>query len=116
MIYFCSQQNRRALVLQHPALNGIDYLEVCDDDGDGGCGKRLLITLLKDARPVALAPAQVRITGGSPAAQVAARSPAPANATAPRPGIVHIPNVHAIGAGRLELRVGLRNRGLSRRR
>ncbi len=47
MIYFCSQKNRRALVLQHPTLNGIDYLEV--PRGDGDCGKQLLITLLKDA-------------------------------------------------------------------
>ena len=28
MIYFCSQSNRRELVLQSPTLNGIDYLEV----------------------------------------------------------------------------------------
>ena len=49
MIYFCSQKNRRALVLQHPTLNGIDYLEVAARSG-GGCGKQLLITMLKDAR------------------------------------------------------------------
>ena len=28
MIYFCSDKNRRALVLATPALNGIDFLEV----------------------------------------------------------------------------------------
>jgi len=83
MIYFCSQQNRRALVLQHPTLNGVDYLEVCDDDGDCGCGTRLLITLLKDARHVALTPAQVRITGGSSTAQVTAVAVAPGTNAAP---------------------------------
>ena len=37
MIYFCSQKNRRALVLQSTTLNGIDYLEV--SKGQDGCGK-----------------------------------------------------------------------------
>jgi len=63
MIYFCSQQKRRALVLQHPTLNGIDYLEVCDAVM-GGCGKKLLLTLLKDAPEAGLTAAQVRIAGG----------------------------------------------------
>ena len=62
MIYFCSQKNRRALVLQHPTLNGIDYLEVSRTSG--GCGKRLFITMLKDARGLTLTPSQVSITGG----------------------------------------------------
>ena len=35
MIYFCTQKNRRDLVLQTAALNGIDYLEVL---GEPGCG------------------------------------------------------------------------------
>ena len=70
MIYFCTQQKRRALVLQHAALNGIDYLEVCDSGPDCGCGKELLLTLLKDARGVTLAPAQVKITVQGDGAQV----------------------------------------------
>ena len=44
MIYFCSQSNRRELVLQSP-LNGIDYLEVL---GDPGCGTQLAVTFLKE--------------------------------------------------------------------
>src|SRR5215470_14698071 len=63
MIYFCSQKNRRALVLQSPDLNGIDYLEVA---GDSVCGNRLSVTFLKDARALALTPDNLAITGGEP--------------------------------------------------
>ena len=63
MIYFCSQKNRRALVLQSPSLNGIDYLEVI---GPTGCGQQLAVTLLKDARSVTLTPDNIIITGGAP--------------------------------------------------
>jgi hypothetical protein len=70
VIYFCSQQKRRARVLQHPTLNGIDYLEVCDSGEDCGCGKRLLLTFLKDARQISLDASQIRITGGAADAQV----------------------------------------------
>ena len=82
MIYFCSQKNRRALVLQHPALNGIDYLEVSDAGSE--CGKQLLITLLKDGRNLNLGPAQVKITGGSPTSQVKVLSVSPGTNAAPR--------------------------------
>ncbi len=54
MIYFCSQQNRRALVLASHTLNGIDYLEVV---GSSPCGKQLALTLLKDARSLTSAKA-----------------------------------------------------------
>lgn len=77
MIYFCSQKNRRALVLQSPALNGIDYLEVV---GATGCGQQLAVTLLKDARAVTLLPSNIVITGGAP---VAAISVAPATSDDP---------------------------------
>ena len=82
MIYFCSQKNRRALVLQHPGLNGIDYLEVSDAGSE--CGKQLLITLLKDGRNLNLGPAQVKITGGSPTSQVKVLSVSPGTNAAPR--------------------------------
>jgi hypothetical protein len=77
MIYFCSQKNRRALVLQSPKLNGIDYLEVV---GNSPCGRQLALTLLKDARGLALTPANFTITGGAPVEVV---SITPANAAAP---------------------------------
>ena len=63
MIYFCSQKNRRTLVLQTAGLNGIDYLEVA---GDSPCGKQLAITFLKDARSVTLTPDNFSVTGGAP--------------------------------------------------
>jgi hypothetical protein len=77
MIYFCSQKNRRALVLQSPKLNGIDYLEVV---GNSPCGQQLALTLLKDARGLALTSANFTITGGAP---VEVTSITPANAAAP---------------------------------
>ena len=83
MIYFCSQQNRRALVLQHPTLNGIDYLEVCDSGADCGCGKKLLVTLLKK-RTVTLSTSQVKITGGAADAQVHPVNMVAATADSPR--------------------------------
>ena len=82
MIYFCSQKNRRALVLQSPNLNGIDYLEV--SKGDDGCGKQLLITMLKDARNLTLGPSQVQITGGTATSQVTAGSVSVGTAAAPK--------------------------------
>ena len=66
MIYFCAQKNRSALVLQHQGLNGIDYLEVSDQDGPNGCGTRLVLTMLKDARTLGLTPSQVLVSGGEP--------------------------------------------------
>ncbi len=64
MTYFCSQKNRRALVLDHPTLNGIDYLEVCTTEPGCDCGKLLNLTFLKDARPLNLTAAQIKIIGG----------------------------------------------------
>jgi hypothetical protein len=82
MIYFCSQKNRRALVLQHPGLNGIDYLEV--SSAGAGCMNRLLVTLLKDGRGATLGVAQIRITGGAPKAQVSVASVSLPTDAAPR--------------------------------
>ena len=72
MIYFCSDKNRRSLVLASPALNGIDFLEVI---GPSGCGTQLALTLLKDARTLTLTPDNIAITGGAPI-QVVSISPA----------------------------------------
>lgn len=85
MIYFCSQKNRRALVLQNPSLNGIDYLEVV---GSTPCGKVLALTLLKDVRALPLAPTQISIAGGSSTAQVSAVSIVPG--TDEQPNVVII--------------------------
>jgi len=61
MIYFCAQKNRRDLVLRSATLNGIDYLEVLSDHP--GCGKRLAVTFLKDARALNLGTQNVVVTG-----------------------------------------------------
>ncbi len=72
MIYFCSQKNRRPLLLATPALNGIDFLEVV---GPTGCGKQLALTLLKDARALTLTRDNFAITGGA-SVQVVSVAPA----------------------------------------
>jgi hypothetical protein len=93
MIYFCSQKNRRALVLQHPGLNGIDYLEVCgSDDPECGCGKQLFLTLLKDARQLKLDLSQLRFSGGAALAQVTPVSIAPATKDSPRTLTINLDN------------------------
>lgn len=62
MTYFCSTQRRRAQVLAHSSLNGIDYLEVI---GNPGCGTDLDLTLL---RPLLVLPSvdQIYISGSAP--------------------------------------------------
>jgi hypothetical protein len=80
MIYFCSNRNRRALVLQSPTLNGIDFLEV--SNADGTCNT-VLLTLLKDARSANLSTQQVQITGGAEATAVTVESVSAANNDAP---------------------------------
>jgi hypothetical protein len=72
MIYFCSQKNRRALVLQSATLNGIDYLEVV---GAAGCGTQLALTFLKDARALVLSAGNIVISGDAPL-QVTSITPA----------------------------------------
>lgn len=72
MIYFCAAKNRRSLVLAAPGLNGIDFLEIV---GPTVCGKELALTLLKDARSLALTPDNILISGGGPV-HVASISPA----------------------------------------
>ena len=85
MIYFCCEENRRAATRDHPFLNGIDYLEVVDQELIGTLNESLrqrvlrVFFLAKNAtanpgaqqarkdlfdRLAALTPAQVRITGG----------------------------------------------------
>jgi Baseplate J-like protein len=60
VIAFCKDKQRRDLVLQKRGLNGLDYLEVL---GPAGCGNRLALTFLKDARGLALTPANISLTG-----------------------------------------------------
>lgn len=56
-----ADKQRRYLVEQTQAVNGLDYLEVL---GATGCGDQLALTFLKNARGLALTPANISLTGG----------------------------------------------------
>ena len=58
-----STKQRRYLVEQTTGVNGLDYLEVL---GQTGCGDRLALTFLKDARALSLNTANIALTGGAP--------------------------------------------------
>jgi hypothetical protein len=60
MIAFCSDQQRRNLILQTPKINGLDYLEVL---GPVGCGNQLALTFLKNAQSLVLTADNISITG-----------------------------------------------------
>ena len=57
---FCSDNRRRDRILSTPGLNGIDYIEVTEP---AGCGTRLAVTFLKDARGLALTANNFAISG-----------------------------------------------------
>jgi hypothetical protein len=65
MIYHCCDELRREAARAHPTLNGIDYLEVLDNDAPLGSPRQrtLLLRLLKPV-PAGFAATQVRIEGG----------------------------------------------------
>jgi len=73
MTYFCSQLRRKAQVLAHSFLNGIDSLEV---EGAPGCGSDLEVTLLRPVGNYVLRVDQVAITGGAPVHVVSVELPA----------------------------------------
>jgi len=65
VIYHCCQERRRNAVFAHPTLNGIDYLEVLDQDAPPGSPRQrtLMLHLLKPV-PADWTPENVRIIGG----------------------------------------------------
>lgn len=79
MIYFCCDQLRRNAVREDPTLNGIDFLEVLDNDAPAGSPRQqtLLVRLLKPAPP--LAPDNVLILGGERITGIDVLWVAPAN-------------------------------------
>ena len=66
MNYFCCDEERRTLVINHPALNGIDYLEVVDNPADANAIRQtvLQVYLLKEVMPGAITAENIRIEGG----------------------------------------------------
>ncbi|MFP3556879.1 putative baseplate assembly protein [Paraburkholderia sp. SIMBA_049] len=89
MIFACCDERRRAAVLGHAAINGIDYLEVVDHAAIPLASPRqrtLLVRCLR-AAPTGLTPANVLIAGGEritgiTAQWIAPAVPAPAEASA----------------------------------
>ena len=79
MIYFCSQKNRRALVLAKTGLNGIDYLEVLDHESPVSSLRQrtLLIYCLKPVQ-TDLTSKNVLIVGGESVTGITAQWIAPA--------------------------------------
>jgi hypothetical protein len=96
MIYACCDETRREAVRAHPALNGIDFLEVLDHDSPEEALRQrtLLVHLLK---PVpALTAANIGIEGGERIRPVGVEWAAAASSVAP-PRVT--PAEHAFLAG-----------------
>ena len=85
MIYSCCNENRKSAVLKSAALNGIDYLEVLDQDAvalDSPRQRTLLIYCLKPA-PSGLTPQNILIQGGESITHIPVDWVAPASAPPP---------------------------------
>jgi len=81
MIYHCCDELRRNAVAAHAALNGIDYLEVLDNDAPVGSPRQrtLFVRLLKPV-PAGFTAQQVRIDGGERVRGVTVQWVGPASA------------------------------------
>ena len=66
MIYACCDRLRRTAVIDHPTLNGIDFLEVLDSAAPTEADRQRLLAVhfLKPLGALALSPDNVRIEGG----------------------------------------------------
>ena len=85
MIYRCCNENRKAAVLENATLNGIDFLEVLDQDAialNSPRQRTLLVHSLK-AAPAGLNPNNVLIAGGESISNIAIDWVAPATAPPP---------------------------------
>ena len=85
MIYACCDEQRRAAVLGNPALNGINYLEVLDEEAPSGSPRQqtLLVHCLKPV-PATLGPANIYIVGGESITGITAAWVAPASSPPPQ--------------------------------
>ena len=85
MIYRCCNENRKAAVLESATVNGIDFLEVLDQDAialNSPRQRTLLVHCLK-AAPAGLNPNNVLIAGGESISNIAIDWVAPATAPPP---------------------------------
>jgi hypothetical protein len=66
MIYACCDERRRRAILEHPTLNGIDFLEVLDDASlpNDQRQRTLFVYFIKPLAPNVLNAENVRIEGG----------------------------------------------------
>ena len=72
MIYHCCEPLRRNAVAAHPTLNGIDYLEVLDNDSpESDLRQRTLLLRLLKPVPAGFGAGQARIEGGERVRNVA---------------------------------------------
>ena len=85
MIFSCCNENRRAAVLGNPTLNGIDYLELADDNAiPASPPQQTLLVHCLNAAPTNLEPSNVLIGGGESITGITASWVLPASAsTAP---------------------------------
>jgi Baseplate J-like protein len=80
MIYSCCNENRRAAILGNPSLNGIDYLELLDQNsGLPGLYQQTLLVHCLKAAPTTLGPGNILITGGESITGITAEWVLPAN-------------------------------------
>ena len=86
MIYNCCNENRRAAILGNPTLNGIDHLELVDDDvlPASPPQQTLLVYCLKPV-PTNLTSNNILIEGGESITEITAQWIIPASTASPAP-------------------------------
>lgn len=87
MIFSCCNERRKAAVRENPSLNGIDFLEVLDQDAIalGSPQQRTLVIRCLKPAPAGLVPQNVLIQGGESIIGITADWIAPASALPPAP-------------------------------
>jgi Baseplate J-like protein len=64
-IYLCDDDRRRQTILGQPGLNGIDYLEVLDQEAPPNLRQQILnVSFINPSPPAGIGPANVQIVGG----------------------------------------------------
>jgi hypothetical protein len=72
-IYLCDNDLRREAVIGS-SLNGLDYLEVEDEDAPSGLRQRILVVSFVNGAPPGIGPANVQILGGERITGIAVQS------------------------------------------